>query len=66
MPVTSPVLSPTLAQPLLHCTRVYVLTSRSSNRVANKALYFVFWILIARLFPLRRAPPQTLPPQGGV
>eukprot|EP00959_Pyramimonas_sp_CCMP1952_P424234 8886210-Pyramimonas_sp.AAC.1 len=65
MPATNLVLSPTLVQPLLRRIWVYVLTIQSSVRVANKALYFAIWILFARLFPLRRAPPQTRPPRGG-
>eukprot|EP00959_Pyramimonas_sp_CCMP1952_P188103 3933442-Pyramimonas_sp.AAC.1 len=47
MPATKPVLSPTLAQPMLHCIWVYVLTSQSSIRAANKTLYFAFRIFFA-------------------
>eukprot|EP00959_Pyramimonas_sp_CCMP1952_P144920 3033737-Pyramimonas_sp.AAC.1 len=48
-----------------HCIWVYALASQSSIRVANKALRFVSWAFFARFSPLRRAPPQALPPRGG-
>eukprot|EP00959_Pyramimonas_sp_CCMP1952_P441102 9234569-Pyramimonas_sp.AAC.1 len=57
IPVANPVLSPTLVQPVLHCTWVYLLTSQSIIRVTNRALNFVFWIA-------RFTPPEAGVPAG--
>eukprot|EP00959_Pyramimonas_sp_CCMP1952_P164363 3435928-Pyramimonas_sp.AAC.1 len=65
MQVASPVLSPTLVQPVSHRIWVRALASQSSIRAVNKALYFVFWIFFARFFPLTRVPPRAPPPRWG-
>eukprot|EP00959_Pyramimonas_sp_CCMP1952_P032694 685705-Pyramimonas_sp.AAC.1 len=56
-------LIPTLVQQVLHHIWAHALTSQSSLRVANRALYSVLWISFLRLIPL---PLQTLPPRGTV
>eukprot|EP00959_Pyramimonas_sp_CCMP1952_P365443 7653504-Pyramimonas_sp.AAC.1 len=65
MPVANLVLGPTLIQPVSHRIWAHAQSSQSSIRAVNKALYFVVWILFARLFPSTRASPHALPPRWG-
>eukprot|EP00959_Pyramimonas_sp_CCMP1952_P235947 4930928-Pyramimonas_sp.AAC.1 len=43
MPVTNPMLCPTLAPPMLRCIWGHVLTSQSSFRVTSEALNSAIW-----------------------